>query len=236
MVEGDLFREVEEDMRRERLARAWEKYGVYVLIAALLIVLVTAGIQINAWWNAKRASETGESFVKALRLAEEGKTAEMVAALDKIAREAPRGYAVLATLRSAAAAAEAGRMDDAIALYQSVANDAFSDENLRNFAELQLAALQIDKVPPADIVKRLSPMNTAGNAWRHSARELIGLAHFKAGNAGDAEALFQDIAADPEAPAELRRRAQIMLALLVSPLNAKPEAAKELPQNEAKTQ
>ncbi len=236
MVEGDLFREVEEDMRRERLARAWEKYGVYVLAVAVLIVVVTAGLQISAWWNEKRASETGERFVKALRLAEEGNAVDMMAAFEKIAQDAPRGYATLASLRRAAAAVEAGRKDDAIALYQAVANDAFADKTLRTFAELQLAALQIETVTAAQIVERLTPINAPGNAWRHSARELMGLAHMKAGNRADAEALFQDIAADPDAPADLRRRAQLMLALLVSPSTARPEAARELPNNEAKTQ
>lgn len=236
MVEGDLFREVEEDLRREQLARAWDKYGIYVLGLAALIVVVAAGMQIYDWWQYKRSSEAGAAYVNALKLGEDGKQAEMRAALEKLAREAPRGYALLATLRAAAAAVDAGKAGEAVTLYQSVANDAFADENLRSFALIQTASLQVDTLSAGDIAAKLKSLNVAGNAWRHSARELMGLAYFRAGKSAEAEQLFQDIAADPEAPQEMRRRAQTMLALLVSPLDTKPEPVKEPSQNEAKTQ
>lgn len=237
MVEGDIFREVEEDMRREQYARAWNKYGVYVLIAAFAIIAGVAGYQAWQWWQLKKASENGEAFVRAVNLGEDGKKDEMAAAFAKLVSADPRGYGVIAKLRIAQAEASAGKTDEAAANYNSVAEDAFTDPFLRDFARIQWASIQVDKLSEADIRNRLGVLTSAGNSWRHSARELIGLASFKAGKIVEAEQYFQDIASDAEAPSELRRRAQTLLALIPKP-SAPPQAAdnKEPARNEAKTQ
>jgi hypothetical protein len=236
MVEGDIFREVEEDIRRERLARAWNDYGVYVLLAAFAIVAGVAGYQAWQWWTLKKASENGEAFVKAIQLGEDGKTDDMTAALTRIAEDGGRGYAALARLRSAHAAAEAGKTDVAAATYLAVADDGLADPFLRDFARVQWATLSVDAAPQGEIVKRMQPLASVTGPWRHSARELMGLAAYKAANMRDAEQHFQDIAADAEAPTEIRRRAQTMLAVL--PKSKTPEApqTKEPTGNETKTQ
>lgn len=237
MVEGDIFREVEEDMRREQYARAWNKYGVYVIAAAFAIVVGVAGYQAWQWWQAKKSSENGEAFVRAVNLGEDGKKDEMTAALVKLSEADPRGYGVLAKLRLAEAASDAGKTDEAAAQYDAVSKDAFADAILRDFARVQWAYLQIDKAPQQEIVQRMEPMTGARHNWRHSARELIGLAAFKAGKTVESEQYFQEIASDLEAPSELRRRAQTMLALI--PKTNAPRSAgetKEPARNEPKTQ
>ncbi len=237
MVEGDIFREVEEDMRREQYARAWNKYGVYVIIAAFAIVAGVAGYQVWQWWQAKQASQNGEAFINAAKLGEDGKPDEMIVAFGKLIDSDPRGYGVLAKLRLAQAEARRGKEEEAASHYGSVADDAFADSSLRDFARIQWASLQVDKLSEAEIRKRLEPLAAAGSPWRHSAREMIGLAAFKAGKSTEAEQYFQDIANDPESPSELRRRALTMLALIPK-TSAPPQAAenKEPARNEAKTQ
>lgn len=224
MVEGDIFREVEEDLRREQWMRLWKKYGTAIIAGAALIIVFAAGYNIWTWWEAKRAAQGGAAFINALDLGEDGKTAEMTAALNKIAGEQPRGYATLAKLRIAAATAESGKIDEASAQYEAVANDAFADTLLRDYAQIQWAALNLDRVDEATIRKHLDPLNVPGNSWRHSARELIGLAAYKAGKTDEAAQIFQEISLDPQTPSELSKRAQTMLAILTK--TPKPQQAK----------
>ncbi len=40
---SDIFREVDEDLRREQFKRLWDRFGTYVIGLAVLIVVVTAG-------------------------------------------------------------------------------------------------------------------------------------------------------------------------------------------------
>ncbi len=40
---SDIFREVEEEVRREQAKKLWDRYGAYVIGVAVLLVAVTAG-------------------------------------------------------------------------------------------------------------------------------------------------------------------------------------------------
>ena len=35
---ADIFNEVDEEVRRERLQKLWERYSIYIVVAAVLIV------------------------------------------------------------------------------------------------------------------------------------------------------------------------------------------------------
>jgi hypothetical protein len=236
MVEGDLFREVDEDLRRERMAKMWDAYGVHVLVAAALIVASVAGYKAWQWWTDKQAAENGAIFVKALALADDGKPAEMTAALMKISKDGPRGYALLAKLHLAAQFLSEGKTAEAGAQYDAIASDGYASELIRGFARVQSAAMVVDKSDMAEMRKRLQDLDTPASPWRASARELIGLAAYKDGKFDEAEEMFQLLAADSKTPAQMKKRAETLLALLVKPVPESSGKAKEPARDEAKTQ
>ncbi len=41
---SDIFGEVDEEVRRERLQQLWDKYSVYIIIVAVLIVAGIGGL------------------------------------------------------------------------------------------------------------------------------------------------------------------------------------------------
>ncbi|MGF1621576.1 MAG: tetratricopeptide repeat protein [Rhodomicrobiaceae bacterium] len=212
--EDNIFREVEEDMRRERLAAMWDKYGVFVIGAAAFFVIVVGGYNVNEWWQEKRSAEDGQAYYEASRLLDGNNTAEALDAFGKLANDGRSGYETLAHLKMAAIHAREGRKGEAVALYDQVSKGG-ADRVLRDFASLQAAALRLDEAEPAEMQQRLSGLNNDNNSWRYSARELLALSAFRSGNVGESEKLFTQILGDPSAPAEIRRRAEAMLALMV---------------------
>lgn len=214
MSDDNIFREVEDDMRREQIARAWDKYGVYVLATAAAIVVIVAGYNIYNWWDEKRAAENGNAYIQASRLLTEKKADEARDAFAKLANTSSEGYQTLANLERAAIHAQAGRKGEAVAMYEKVVRSA-TDPMLRDYAQLQAATIRVDEADQAEMTKRLGGLNADTNPWRYSARELLGLSAFRSGNTAESEKLFSQILGDPAAPAEIRRRAEVMLALLV---------------------
>ncbi len=221
MVDQSFDREVDEELRRERLRQIWRKYGGAIVVVAIAIVGGVAGYKGWQYWSAKRAAETGGTLMRALALAEDGKWAEAERILAKLAEDGPAGYRVLATLRLAAAKAHAGKRDEAVRDYDRLAESA-GDDVLRGFARIQAATLRLGVADWTEMQNRLKPLLNAESPWRHSARELMGLAAWKAGKADEARRLFEEALGDGAAPPGLRRRAQMMLALLAS-----KEAGKE---------
>ena len=73
---ADIFQEVEEDLRRDKAARLWRRYGSYVLVAALAIV---AGTAAYVWWKqhvAARQIAEGDAFAAAAQLQPDDKAQE----------------------------------------------------------------------------------------------------------------------------------------------------------------
>ena len=235
----NIFREVEEDMRREQLARLWDRYGIYVLAAAGAIILIVGAFNGYRWYQGKLASENGSAFFQATQQVQDQKYGEATEALTKLTRSAPDGYRVLAKLELAAVHLKEGRKSEAAALYDEVAADSVADSVLKDFARVQGAALRLDEAEPAEIAKRLDKIDADNNPWRYSARELLALSAYRSGNAAESEKLFNRILSDPFAPAEMRKRAEGMLALIVkTSASAQNETGKApaTPQKDAETQ
>ena len=101
----ELFDEVDEDLRREQLARLWKKHGWLILTVATLIVAAVGGWRGYQYFEAQKAAAAGASFEAATTLADQNKHSEAEAAFARIATEGSAGYRALARLRAAAEAA-----------------------------------------------------------------------------------------------------------------------------------
>jgi len=86
---------------------------------------------------------------------------------------------------------------------------------LRGLARLRAAMLRSDKADFTEMQNRLNELKSGDGIWRHSARELLGLAAWKAGKKTEAEAEFQSLLEDQTTPQALRQRAEMMLTLLL---------------------
>lgn len=210
---SDLFDEVSEEVRREQFTKLLSRYGVLILGAAFIVVVGVGGWRGYAWWQARQAAESGAAFQEAVALAEQNKSAEAQAAFAKIGAESSRAYQMLARLREAG---EMAKRDPqaAVRLYEAVAADASIAEPFRDSALLRAAALQLDTLPYADIRARLEPLIGAGRTFRHSARELLALSAWRASDEAATREWLNAIISDGESPANLRSRAEALLALL----------------------
>lgn len=216
MSDGDLFREVESDIRRDKAKALWDRYGVYVLIVAVAIVAGVGGFKAWTTWKENRAQQAGADFLQAQNLAEEGKSDEARAAFGKLVSGGPSGYAVLAQFQLAAQQAESGDKAKAIESYQEIAGASGLDGILREFATIQAATLRLDQTPLNEMKQHLGPIANGQSPWRYSARELLALAAFRANDMADAEKRFSELLTDSQAPQNMRNRAEIMMSLVVA--------------------
>src|SRR5690606_8957185 len=127
---SDLFREVDEELRRDRAVELWKRYGPYVVGAAVAIVVATGAYVAWRDYTQQQAAEQGTAFFAATALASSGATKEAISAFEELAVSATTGYATLARMREAALKADAGEREAAIGLYRSVAEDSGATEEL----------------------------------------------------------------------------------------------------------
>ena len=214
--EDTLIREVEEELRRERMQELWNRYGTYFLIAAIALVAAVWGVRFYNDRKAAAAAAAGASFNEALQLAEKSKAEEARAAFEKIASGGPAGYAALARLQLAAAAAKAGDRAKAATEYAALADDKGADATLRSLAALNLAMLKVGDGAFTEVENRLNDLAADTSPWRSNAREMIAVGALKAGQTEKARSALERILADAEAPPSVRERSQILLGGIVA--------------------
>ena len=215
MSDRDFFREVDEAVRQDRYKQLWDKYGVYILGVAVLIVVGVAGHRAWTYWQEQQAAEAGAKYTQALSMEEGADAAQAREMLTALAEQGPQGYRVLARFQLAAAEAKAGETDKAVAAYDALAKDSGIDPILQGNAAIQAAALRLDKADYAEMEGRLKGLVDSNSAWRFSARELLGLSAYRLNDMREAERQFSALVGDQGTPPNLRERADMMLALIV---------------------
>ena len=212
---ADIFHEVDEEVRRERLQKLWDRYSIYIIALAVLIVAAIGGWRGYEYWQAKQAAAAGAAFESALSLSEAGKHAEAEAAFAKVAAEAPAGYRTLARLRAAAELAQTKR-PDAVKAYDEIAADTSLGTTLQDLAAVRAGMLMVDSAPLSDMRRRLDPVAEPGHTFRHSARELLALSAWRNHDFTAARRYIDMIASDGETPPGTRARADVLSALIAA--------------------
>jgi hypothetical protein len=210
---SELFDEVDEEVRREQLKKLWERYSIFIIAGAILIIAAVGGWRGYQYLEAKKAAEAGAAFEAAAELSEQGKHAEAEAAFTKLAATAPYGYRMLSRLR---AAAEVATRDPQAAakLYDDIAADRSVAAPEQDLARIRSAGLLLDTASYNNLLQRLEPATAPGATYRHTARELLALSAWRANDAAATRQWLDMIANDGATPASLRSRAEALQALL----------------------
>lgn len=214
---SDIFREVDEEVRRDKAMEVWKRHGAKLGALAVLIVAAVAGWRFYDDYQFRERAALGARFESAIAEAGAGK-AEANAALTALAEQKSGTYPQLARFRlagelAASAKDDAGRAN-AISAFDALAGDSALPAAWRDLARLRAAFILVDQGKLEDVEKRLQPLLGADQPFRHSAREAIALAAYRAGKLERALEMLQAMVLDTETPASMRQRADVLLAVV----------------------
>ena len=211
---GDIFQEVDEEVRRDRYSKFWKDYGGYIIAVAVAVVLGTTASVGWKEYTTQRQQEESNRFAAAAALAAEGKQLEAAEAFRMLVAEAQEGYALLSRFRSVDALKEAGDTSGAVAVLEAIAADSSVDALYRDLATLLSIMHVLDDDDPTELRTRLMPLIAIDGAWRHSARELSAALALRIGDKELAKSEFKKLADDPMAPSGAKSRAAEILQIL----------------------
>lgn len=211
---ADIFNEIDEELRQEKLKKLWDRWGVLVLVAAVAVVVAVAGWRVWDHMRLQRAAAEGDAYVAATELAKAGDAKGAEEALLTLAKTSAGGYPVLSALRAAGARAQAGEIEPAITAFDAIAADPKTPLRFAEIARIRAAYLAVDVADRAAVEARATPMAEAGRPYRAAAREILALAAWKAGDATAVAARIAEIEADPETPRDLIDRISVLSALV----------------------
>lgn len=208
-----LLREVDEAVRQDQLGGAAKRYGWAI---AGLLVLGLAAFGGYLFWQDRRESQLeadSEQLVVSLDRLEAG---QFDAAEDELAAlaEGSTATAVSAKMARAGVALRGDKREEAIAIFDEIAEDDDAPQPYRDLATIRSVAAQFEDLPPQQVIDRLKTLATPGNAWFGSAGEMVAMAYLKQGKENLAGPLLAAIAKDDTVPQSLRTRTRQLAGLL----------------------
>lgn len=218
-----FFREVDEEVRRERIGGFGRRYGLWLLAAAIALALGIGGYLF--WKNsrdtaAEAEGETLDAVITEIGAGNDKAAGPKLAALEK---SKSAGYRAAALLTRADLLLAEGKDKEAAAAFGRISADEALPKPYRNLAIVRRTAAEFDTIAPALVIDRLRPLVVRGGAFHGSAGEMTGAAYLKQNRPDRAGPIFAAVARDESVPESIRSRVVQMAGSLG--LDAVPEGA-----------
>ena len=220
-----FLREVDENLRRDRMHEFGKRYGGWVVGAVVLFLALSGGFIYWKHLREQRSQEQVERFAQTIRDIGTGNMAAAPQQLDEISGSSSKAVRATALFTRAALALQQSDVKLAIAKYREIAEDDSLPAPYRDAGLIRQTALEFDSLQPQQVITRLQPLTKPGDPWFGSAGEMTAIAHLKQGQRAQAGQLFAAIAKDTGVPDSMRERAvQLAGTLGVDATSAFPPA------------
>ena len=209
----DLFKEVDEELREERLAKIWKRIGPYVIGILAGVVIITSAVIGYKEYDKTQRQNWGVQFSEAMNLAGEGNLDESIDLFEVLTEKTNPGYKTLSLFQAASLYAKNGDKERALEIYSSLEKRAL-DKNFLDLATLMIIYLEFDAADSKTLEERIERLASKENPWYYNALELRGFLFAKQKNREKQIEIFNTLAEDHAAPEGVRTRANDMLAIL----------------------
>jgi hypothetical protein len=210
----DVFSEVDEQLRAERL-RSFMQRAVPAFIAALVLtVLVVAGVQGWQMYQSSQSAKASQAYQAAVDTAAKGDGEKAFQQFGDLAKHGGP-YQALALMQQGGIRMDQNKAAEAAALFDKAAA-ASKSPVISDMAALKSAYAVLDTAPLAALESQLTPLTAAGRPYRVQAREALALARLANGKAAAAKSDLVAVANQLDTPDSARQRAQAIIALIDS--------------------
>ncbi|SMF00274.1 hypothetical protein SAMN06265365_11430 [Tistlia consotensis] len=210
---ADIFREVDEEVRQEKLLRLWKQYGLYLVAGIVLLIVAVGGWKGYESWQASQRRDAADAYATALAKAS-GDAAAALDSLEKQAAPAEDGYGLLAALQAARLRASAGDVEGAVAEWEKIRDSEDLPRVYRDMAALLIVEHTFKDADAEQLDADLTPLLDPASPVRPSAIELSALLALREGDNATARTRLKELTDDASTPLGLRQRATQLLGTL----------------------
>jgi hypothetical protein len=209
---SDIFEEVDQSVRQDRVTELWKKYGLLVWLAAALLIGGVALFKFMEHNAGIAAQERSAALEVAIESLEAGKYAEAESALqvlvDADTKLSPLAAHYLAQTRFAG-------NGDAVAAANTLSSASqFDGDPYQKLALLKTAYFRADTLSLTELEAALGGLLADEGTVGAMARELVAAKAYADGDISRARTEFNRLKFDPSAPEGVIRRADLALAAM----------------------
>jgi len=206
---ADIFDEIEDELKQDRMAGLWAKYGLFIIGAAVAIVLAVAGYQGYQSYQLSTKSTAANQFHSAMQ------SDDVLSALGEVQADLSSGYQLLAGFSQAALLAENGDVQAAEQAYLALSENSDIEPLYQDIAILLSVMVAAETGNIQTLMDRLNPIMSTANILQGLALEQGAGLDLRKGDVESAAQKLEQISSLSDISANLRRRAEQLLTIIV---------------------
>ena len=211
---GDIFQEVEEDIRSDKVRSIWKKYRVYII---LLLLLIVCSVGIKSFWDyykLKNLETRSENYFKAIDLINQDGGIGGIQALTTFSEqngENENYLTMISNFTEAALRRNNNDLKNSLEIYSVIINGDV-DITYKDYAKIQSAEVLMELKNYKEAKVFLSEVT--GSLFSNIAKEYTGYIELYEGNTSKAKDIFQEVVDDASVQNTIKDRIKEILVTL----------------------
>ena len=208
---SDILRQVDEDIRKERISTLWKKYGLYLILLVVLIITSVLGLQINKSINIANNEKIVESYLSATT---NKNYSEAKSKIEKLISLDNKYISSLSELKISNLLIEEGNETEGVLILERIIQNNSYDQLIKDSATYFLLMLKIDELTEDQIKIYLTDEKIENSNFKYLFKELLGIKSLLLNDKTNAIQRFSHIVESLEVPLDIKIRANKFLELL----------------------
>ena len=205
-------REVDEELRQERLTNFWKKYRFLIIGGAIGIILASiAGEWYRSWQEKVRGAESNR-LEQALILAVKGDEKSALEQLKQLGVDGKTGYRYIAQLEEAGLLFQKNEVQKAEAVLKALADNTSAPRPLRDLAVVSYVGHRVDTGNTQELKQMIKPLaHNEKGAFYGQAVELMAWLYLISGEKAEAQSLIKKATASENLAPQVKERLTLLL-------------------------
>lgn len=220
----DLFKEVDEDIRAEKLHYLMRRYAKFIVLACIVILIAIGAWQFQQWQQRKAFLNASASYLQIMQQVDpmskqnidDKTTHEAVGRLSQLSKHAPQSIRVLSQLKQASLLVDQGKIKEASSIWDAIRFDKTASSDFRSLANILWVENNIDTAKTKELHSRINELLSEKTPWYAMAKECEGLLDLKSGKLIEAKQVFGQLSIDPNVSPGIKQRASVMLQIMAN--------------------
>ena len=201
---SDILRQVDEELRQDRLLNLWRRYRIYLICGLILLIGSVIGFQINKSVNQSFYEGEVEKYIGTSDLVDFNETIENLSKIDNSNQLLISG---IAQIKIAILLMENGKIQESKEKLLEIINDGKANAILTDLAIYFYLMSSLNDIPMDEINAYLSKNKLENSSFKYLFKETIAIKNLLSGNIKLSKEKFNELVNDENTPRDIVIRA-----------------------------
>lgn len=202
---SDILRQVDEDLRKDRLLHIWRSYRIYIVGSILIILISLSGYQYYLSSAQLKNEAIAEQYINSINLMDKNSSIEQLLELDESDNLFING---LAKLKRAELHFATENKEQALEILESISIDESLNQIIRDLALYKYLMIQLDNLDKDLYFEIIDSQDLNVSKFKYLFKELKALKYLVEGDRINSIEIFQSIVLDENSPIDLKTRSE----------------------------